>query len=75
MHNLAMPPGATQPDPEAVLDDALRAKSPAQRLAILDGMWRSAAAIIRQRIRTHHPDWDEARIAHETARRLSHGAC
>lgn len=61
-------------EPQRRLDAAIRAKSPQQRLAILDAMWRSAQQMISHRLRTMHPDWDDARIARETARRLSHGA-
>jgi len=58
----------------AVMDAALRAKSPAERLAIVDGMWRSAQSIISRRLRSDHPEWTHEQIARATARRLSHGA-
>ncbi len=61
-----------------VMDDAmvevLRAKTPAERLAIADGMWRSARRIIRFKVQADNPSWPDERVDQETARRLSHGA-
>jgi hypothetical protein len=61
-------------DAQAVMDAALRAKSPQERIAIVDGMWRSARAIIIAGLRSDHPDWSDAQIEHAASRRLSHGA-
>ena len=61
-----------------VLDNAmaqvLRGKSGAERLRIADKMFSFARELIRSSIRAAHPDWDDLRIAAETARRISHGA-
>jgi hypothetical protein len=61
-----------------VMDDAmaavLRAKSPAERLAIANGMWRSARRMIEAILRAERPDWSDDRIRREVARRMSHGA-
>jgi hypothetical protein len=61
-----------------VVDDRmaglLRTKSPAERLAIAHGMWRSAARMIQCMLRSEHPDWSDDQIHCEAARRLSHGA-
>ena len=61
-----------------VMDDAmaeiLRKKTPAERLAIAFGLWRSARIILSGSLKSLHPDWDEERIQQEVARRLSHGA-
>jgi hypothetical protein len=54
--------------------EVLRAKSPAERLAMVDAMWRSATRMIRLRVAREHPDWPASRVQEETARRLSHGA-
>ena len=54
--------------------DVLRLKSPAERLAIANGMWKSAQRMIRLVLRTENPNWSDERIEQETARRLSHGA-
>jgi hypothetical protein len=61
-----------------VPDDAqvaiLRAMTGAERLAIANRMWVAARDMLRCHLQAQHPDWDAARIARETARRLSHGA-
>lgn len=61
-----------------VVDDGmaqvLRDKSGAERLQIADEMFSFARELIESSIRATHPDWDDPRIAAETARRLSHGA-
>ncbi|MDE3019898.1 MAG: hypothetical protein KGO52_16575 [Nitrospirota bacterium] len=61
-----------------VLDEAmaevLRRKTPAERLAIGFGLWRSARKMLRGQLASLHPEWDAARLDREVARRLSHGA-
>jgi hypothetical protein len=61
-----------------MLDDAmiavLREKTPAQRLTISNGMWRSARRMIDAVLRKEHPEWSADAIQREVARRLSHGA-
>lgn len=61
-----------------VIDDTmaevLRRKTPAERLAIGFGLWRSARKLLRGQLASLHPDWDAARLDQEVARRLSHGA-
>jgi hypothetical protein len=61
-----------------VLDPAmiepLRAKSPAERLAISNRMWRSARKMIEAVLRAERPDWSADAISREVARRMSHGA-
>lgn len=61
-----------------VLDDAmaevLRRKTPAERLAIGFGLWRSARKMLRGQLASLHPEWDAQRLEREVARRLSHGA-
>jgi len=52
----------------------LRAKTPAERLEIANGMWRFARQMILGVLAQEHPDWDESRVQREAARRLSHGA-
>jgi hypothetical protein len=53
--------------------DVLRAKSPAERLAIANGMWRSARRMIESLLYAEHPEWTDAEIRREVARRMSHG--
>jgi len=61
-----------------VLDEAmaevLRSKSGAERLRIAFGMYSSARRMLLSHLRSEHPDWDEARVTAEAARRMSHGA-
>ena len=53
--------------------DVLRAKSPAERLAIANGMWRSARRMIESLLYAEHPEWTDDEIRREVARRMSHG--
>jgi hypothetical protein len=53
----------------------LRLKTPAQRLEMAFAMWRSAREMLTAMLQRIHPDWSEEDVAHEVARRLSHGAC
>ena len=61
-----------------VMDDAmvqiLRNKTPAERFAIANGMWRSARDMIRNLLRAEHPEWTEEQVHRAAAQRLSHGA-
>jgi hypothetical protein len=54
--------------------DVLRAKSPTERLAIADGMWRSARGMIEAVLCAERPDWTDDQIRREVVRRMSHGA-
>jgi len=51
-----------------------RKKSPAERLRIAFGLWRSARTLLLNLLREANPDWDEKRLQREVARRISHGA-
>lgn len=61
-----------------VMDEAmaevLRRNTPAERLQIGFGLWRSAHKLLRGQLASLHPQWDAQRLAQEVARRLSHGA-
>jgi hypothetical protein len=61
-----------------VIDDTmaevLRRKTPAERLAIGFGLWRSARTLLRGQLASLHPEWDTRQVDREVARRLSHGA-
>ncbi len=63
---------------DEVLDDRmaaiLRSKTPAQRLAIAFDMWPFARITIRRNLARQHPEWSEAELVREVARRMSHGA-
>ena len=61
-----------------ILDDAmadiLRRKTPAERLAIANGMWKFARDMLRANLVREHPDWTAEEVNRMVARRLSHGA-
>lgn len=58
---------------DAMMVDLLRKKTPAERLNMASGMWESARVMIRGVVRQEHPQWSDARINQEIARRISHG--
>lgn len=62
------------PGAEAVMTAALRRMTPAQRLAQVDSLWESLRTMIQSQLRSAHPDWTEAKLASEIARRMSHDA-
>ncbi|MGD1276628.1 MAG: hypothetical protein ABR964_05320 [Tepidisphaeraceae bacterium] len=61
-----------------VMDDemakVIRAKAGAERLRIASEMYASARRMLLSHLQAEHADWDEQRLHHEVARRLSHGA-
>ena len=61
-----------------ILDDAmaevLRQKTPAERLAIANGMWKFARDMLRANLAREHPDSTTEELNRMVARRLSHGA-
>lgn len=59
-------------DPETI--EMLRHKTPAEKLEMAAGMWRSARAMLLNLVRSEHPDWSDEQVAAEVARRMSHGA-
>jgi hypothetical protein len=60
-----------------VLDDVmveiLRSKTPAQRIEMIFAANRTMRLRLEGHFRTHHPEWDEARLKQEIARRMSSG--
>lgn len=68
---------AAQPDRKPCIEDldpemvkVLRAKTPAERLAIAWGLWEFARATLRRSVAAQHPDWSEYEVHCEAARRL-----
>jgi hypothetical protein len=59
---------------DPVMIPVLRAKSPRERLAMLDAMWRSARDMISSLLRDQYPSWTSEQVERETARRLSYGS-
>lgn len=51
----------------------LREKTPAERLAIANGMWRSARDMLRNLLRAEHPEWSDDKVDAAVARRLADG--
>lgn len=51
----------------------LREKTPVERLAISNGMWRTARRMIEAMLRREYPQWTNEEILRETALRMSHG--
>lgn len=52
----------------------LRKKTPAERAEMMGGMHRLAKGLIRGRLVSDHPDWSDAQLDAEVARRLLRGA-
>jgi hypothetical protein len=61
-----------------IIDDrmaeVLRAKTDAERFAMIDDFWQFARHLIEATIVQEHPDWPEETVRREAARRMSHGA-
>lgn len=74
----ASPPSARATLRVEVVDDdmarVLATKTPAERLAIASGMFRSARRMLEASLRADHPGWDDDRLRTEVARRLSSGS-
>ena len=71
------PADVPRPDPEVVcgrMAEILRRKTPQERLAIMAGLWRLARSLISASVRSMYPEWGEAEIKREVARRMSRGA-
>lgn len=52
----------------------LRAKTPAERMKIVFGMWDFAKSMVIQSTRAAHPEWTDLEVQRHVARRMSHGA-
>ncbi|CAI4032159.1 hypothetical protein DNFV4_02587 [Nitrospira tepida] len=59
---------------DEAMAEVLRRKTPAERLAIGFGLWRSARKLLRGQLASLHPEWDAEQLDREVVRRLSHGA-
>jgi hypothetical protein len=57
-----------------VVDDAvaeaLRRKTPGERVAMIGDAWRFALMWIEGAVRSQHEDWDEDQVAAEVRRRM-----
>jgi Rv0078B-related antitoxin len=54
-----------------VTGEILRHKTPGEHLAIANRMWNFAREMVYSTVLGEHPDWTEAYIQQETARRIS----
>jgi hypothetical protein len=52
----------------------LASKSPAERIGMVAEAHRTARILAEAGIRYLHPDWSDAQIRSEVARRMAHGA-
>ena len=61
-----------------VIDDdmaaVLRAKTGAQRLAIVDALYHTARMLVETNIRSVHPDWDDRAVRRAVAERIAGAA-
>lgn len=73
-HGKGLPGGPCADCMDPAMVPVLRAKSPAERLAMVDAMWHSAREMVLGMVRAQHPEWTTDRVEREAARRLSHGA-
>jgi len=64
--------------PIEVLDDAmatvLRAKTPAEKIAMIAAAHRTVRLLAAASVRYQHPDWTEEQIQAAAVKRVAHGA-
>jgi hypothetical protein len=53
--------------------EALRKKQPWERIEMTLAMNRTARLVVEGAVRTRHPDWDDAKVISEVARRMQGG--
>jgi hypothetical protein len=71
----AMPPRRLST--EVITDEmaaVMRRKTGAERLAIVDSLYRCAWALVEGNVRTTHPDWNDTRVKTAVAARIAGGA-
>ena len=56
---------------DEAMAEVLRRKTPAERIAIGFGLWRSARMMLRAQLAEKHREWDETKLNREVARRLA----
>jgi len=59
-------------DPAMV--EVLRAKTPAERVAMVFDANRTMREMLLAHLREQHPDWDQERVDREIARRMRRGS-
>jgi hypothetical protein len=68
------PEGRNLESLEDTMAAVFREKTPLERLRVAFGLWSSTRIILSCLLRSLHPDWEDAKIREEVARRLSRGA-
>ena len=62
---------------EVVDDDmakVLRTKTPGERLVMIDQLCLFARELVESGVRATHPDWTDAQVRREVAKRIAHDA-
>lgn len=54
--------------------EIMRRQTPAEKLAMIDALWRTARSLTLGQLREQHPKWGDEQVRREIARRLSHGS-
>lgn len=72
-NNLRLDKGQIEVVDDAMVE-ALKRKTPAERIGIGFNIWISARNMLLTHLRKSHPEWNEEVIRQEVVRRLSHGA-
>ncbi len=57
-----------------LVGDALRRKTPGERMGMVFQAWRFARTWVRAAVKSQHPNWDESQVDAEVSRRMSGGA-
>jgi hypothetical protein len=55
---------------DKAMADVLRQKTPAERIAMALDANETARLLLEGHFRSYHPEWDDARIAEEIAKRM-----
>lgn len=60
--------------PDEAMISIYRDKEPYQRLEIAFGLWSFARSLVKDGLRSIHPDWPESLLDAEAAKRMLHAA-
>jgi len=60
--------------PDEAMISIYKDKEPYQRLEIAFGLWAFARSLVKDGLRSIHPDWPESLLDAETAKRMLHAA-
>jgi hypothetical protein len=51
----------------------LREMTPAEKYAVVNGMWCSARDMVRNLLNAEHPEWSQEQVDQEMVKRFLHG--